>query len=537
MSEINSETETDRLRVATAPDDDTRASSLDVTDEALRELAARAVELVTQYFQSVHELPILTQTAAEELAAQFCAPLPVAGDSLDQLFDDCRRLFAGSRHNGHPRFFGYVASPATPIGAFADLIASALNQNVPAWRSAPAATHIEQTVVGWLALMINYAEGAGGLLTSGGSMANLNALYVAQRTKSRAKYDHGDAAAAMRDHDVSQKGLWGAPRRMMLYVSDQAHLSLVKAWDILGCGREQVRIIETDENFRIKVERLRESIERDVREGLEPCCVAANAGTVNTGAIDPLAEVARVAREHDLWFHVDGAYGAFAALDATKRARFAGIEEADSVALDPHKWLYAPVDCGCLLFRDLLRARAAWTGDGEADYIKIFAETETESFAFFDYGMELSRRFRALKIWMMLRYYGTERVAAAIAEDNALAAYFGAAVEAAEDFELLAPVALSICCFRYVPPEMSGALAHTDEAARARLDAELDQLNERVMRAVQRGGRAYVSNANLRGRFALRACIVNFRTTRRDIDAALEIIREAARSVMVDESG
>jgi glutamate/tyrosine decarboxylase-like PLP-dependent enzyme len=525
--------------------DDARASSLDITDEALRELAARAVELVSGYFRRVSESPVLTHTSARDLAAQFDAPLPAEPASLDELFADCRRIFEGSRHSGHPRFFGYVASPATPVGAFADLIASALNQNVPAWRSAPSATHVEQTVVGWLAALVGYtpAEGASGLLTSGGSMANLNALYVAHRTKAHAKFDVDDDAAtrgvdvsqgsidASQDGvNVSQKGLWNVRRPATIYVSDQAHMSIAKAADILGFGREQVRVVETDANFRMDVRGLREWIERDARGGFEPCCVVASAGTVNTGAIDPLAEIAEVAREHKLWFHVDGAYGALAASDETKRARFAGLNLADSVALDPHKWLYTPVDCGCLLFRDAARVRAAWAGS-EADYIKIFEDTEEESFAFFDYGVELSRRFRALKIWMLLRYYGAPRIAASIAEDNALAAYFGACVEAAEDFESLAPVELSICCFRYVPPDVQLRLATADDNERAEVERELNELNERILRTVQRGGRAYVSNALLRGKFALRACIINFRTTRRDIDATLDIIREAAREL------
>jgi aromatic-L-amino-acid decarboxylase len=510
-----------------ATPDDARASSLDITDEAMRELAARAVELVSDYFRSVSASPVLTPTSASELAARFDAPLPAAADTLDELFADCRHLFEGSRHSGHPRFFGYVASPATPVGAFADLIASALNQNVPAWRSAPAATHVEHTVIRWLAAFVGCdADGASGLLTSGGSMANLNALYVAHRNHARRKFD--DAEGARRGVDVSQKGLWGMSRPAMIYVSDQAHMSVVKAADILGFGREQVRVVETDENFHMDIGRLRERIERDARDNCEPCCVVASAGTVSTGAIDPLTEIAQVAREHDLWFHVDGAYGALAAADETKRAALAGLALADSVSLDPHKWLYTPVDCGCLLFREPQRVRAAWAG-GEADYIKIFEETESESFAFFDYGLELSRRFRALKIWMLLRYYGAPRIAASIAEDNALAAYLGACVEAAEDFELLAPVELSICCFRYVPPDARLRLATANENERAVIEAQLNELNERILRAVQRGGRAYVSNASLRGKFALRACIVNFRTTRRDIETTLEIIREAAR--------
>jgi glutamate/tyrosine decarboxylase-like PLP-dependent enzyme len=511
-------------------DDGVRASSLDISNDALGELAARAVELVSDYFRGVSEAPILRHTPAAELAARFDTPLPAVPDSLDEVFADCRRIFEGSRHSGHPRFFGYVASPSTPAGAFADLIASALNQNVPVWRSSPAATQVEQTVVRWLGALVNYGEGAGGLLTSGGSMANLNALYVAHRTKARAAESAGGESETGGGVDVSQKGLWRAARPATIYVSDQAHMSIPKAADILGLGREQVRVVESDENFRMDTGRLREMIERDAGDHFQPCCVVASAGTVNTGAIDPLARIAEVAREYDLWFHIDGAYGALAAVDPAKRAHFAGLAEADSVSLDAHKWLYTPVDCGCLLFRNAARVRAAWAGS-EADYIKVFEETEEEAFAFFDYGMELSRRFRALKIWMLLRYYGAQTIAAAITEDNALAAYFGARVEAAEDFELLAPVELSICCFRYVPPGARPRLASADARERAQAEGEVNELNERILRAVQRGGRAYVSNASLRGRFALRACIVNFRTTRRDIEATLDIIREAAREV------
>jgi aromatic-L-amino-acid decarboxylase len=237
-----------------------------------------------------------------------------------------------------------------------------------------------------------------------------------------------------------------------------------------------------------------------------------------------------VAEEFGLWLHVDGAYGALSALDETKRALFAGMGRADSVSLDPHKWLYAPVDCGCLLFREGPGVRQVFS-EGEADYIKVQEQTDEESFAFWDYGLELSRRFRALKIWLMLRYYGARRVAAAISKDNALAQELAEHVEGAEDFELLAPVELSICCFRYVPPAWRAQIASSDEETRARIGLELDELNARIMRRVQRGGRAYLSNATLNGRYALRACITNFRTTSADIEETLETLREAANDL------
>lgn len=491
-----------------------RTSLLDITDEAMRELSTQVVEMVTDYFARVSELPVFPDTSAEKIAEQLDTTLTVEGEPLERIIEDCRAIIGASRQNGSPRFFGYIASPSTPAGAYADLIASVLNQNVTSWRSAPAATLIEQTVVRWLGSLIGYGDDAHGLLTSGGSMANLNALLIAHRAKSPER--------------VSGKGLWNVGPPMTIYVSDQAHSSIAKAADILGLGREQVRVIETDENFRLDVSRLRERLDADVQNGLRPFCVVASAGTVTTGAIDPLALVADVAAEYNLWFHIDGAYGALAALDQSKRPLFDGISRADSISLDPHKWLYTPVDCGCLLFRDAERARAAFNA-GEVDYIKIHEQTEDESFAFWDYGIELSRRFRALKVWMLLRYYGVRRVAGAIYGDNEMASYMAQRVKAAEDFELLAPVTLSICCFRYVPPELGQQLQSALEPERARINTELDQLNSHLMHTVQRGGHAYLSNATLKGRFALRACITNFRTTRADIDATLDAVREAAK--------
>lgn len=483
----------------------------------MRELSLQITKLVTAYFSEVAALPVFPETSAGKTIDQIGGSLPLAGEPLEQLLNDCRVILENSRHNGQPRFFGYVASPSTPPGAFADLIASALNSNVTSWRSGPAATEIERTVVGWLASLIGYSSGdqpTHGLLTSGGSMANLTALLIAHRAKS--------------DGDVAATGLWNARAPMTIYASDQIHMSIPKAADILGLGRAQVRLVAADDRFRMNVRSLRQTIANDLENGLKPFCVVGSAGTVNTGAVDPLDEIAEVANEFGLWFHIDGAYGALAALDETKRPLFRGLERADSVSLDPHKWLYVPIDSGCLLFRDEARARAAFSFDS-ADYIKVHEQNADEAFAFWNYGPELSRRFRALKIWMTLRYYGVRRIAAAISEDNALAAYLGKQVEAAPDFELLAAPELSICCFRYVPPSLKEGLRTSGRDAAA-IDADLDRLNTNIMNIVQRGGRAYLSSATIRGGFALRACITNFRTTRADVDQTLEIIREAARA-------
>jgi glutamate/tyrosine decarboxylase-like PLP-dependent enzyme len=495
-----------------------RASTLDLPPEELEELGRAFGRLALEHLREPEALPVFPETSAEKLQGLFGGGLPAEGTGLEALAGACAEVFRQSRQNGHPRMFGYVASPATPVGAFASLAAAALNSNVTSWRSAPGPTEVERTAVGWLAELIGFKgeglnDACGGLLTSGGSMANFNALFVAHRAHAR---------------DASRKGLWGERAPATLYASDQVHLSIPKAADLLGLGREQVRVVPSDERFRVDVRLLRERIEADARAGFRPFCVVASAGTVATGAVDPLHEVAGVARAHALWFHVDGAYGALAAGAASKRALFEGIEEADSVSLDPHKWLYTPLGAGCLLFREPERARAAFAGTEEG-YIKVFEREESEAFAFWDYGTELSRPFRALKVWATLSYYGARRIAAAIEEDCALAAYMAGRVGAAEDFELLAPVALGICCFRYVPEAARRELG--GEGGREETDARLDDLNERVMQRVQRGGEAYVSNATLRGRFALRASVTNYRTTRRDIDLTLEVIRRAAHEL------
>jgi glutamate/tyrosine decarboxylase-like PLP-dependent enzyme len=494
------------------------SSSLDISEAEMRELSSQVTQLVTDYFSEVSTLPVFPETSGGKTIGKIGASLPIEGEPLERLINDCRVIIENSRHNGHPRFFGYVASPATPPGAFADLIASTLNTNLTSWRSGPAATEIERTVVGWLASLIGYSDEtreAHGLLTSGGSMANLTALLIAHRAKA--------------DADVAATGLWNSRAPMTIYASDQIHMSIPKAADILGLGRAQVRLVDSDDRFRMKVASLHRTLANDLTNGVKPFCVVASGGTVNTGAVDPLDDIAEVASEFGLWFHIDGAYGALAALDEKKRPLFRGIERADSVSLDPHKWLYVPIDSGCLLFRDEACARAAFSFEG-ADYIKVHEQNADEAFAFWNYGPELSRRFRALKIWLTLRYYGVRRIGQSISQDNALATYLGEQVEAATDFELLAPPELSICCFRYVPSALQTRLRAGD-GVDATIDAELDQLNTNIMNVVQRGGRAYLSSATIRGKFALRACITNFRTTRADIDQTLEIIRDAAREL------
>jgi aromatic-L-amino-acid/L-tryptophan decarboxylase len=415
-------------------------------------------------------------------------------------------IVPGTRHNGHPRFFGYVSAPGTAVAAVADLLASGLNANLPAWRSAPAPVEVERLAVDWIGQALGLGPGAGGLFTSGGSIANLTALAAAR---------HVFCGGA-----VADDGAAAHPRPLRIYASSQAHHSIHKAAAMLGIGKANVRAVAVDDRLRMDVGDLVAQIEQDRATGADPFCVVATAGTVVTGAVDPLAEIAEVARRHGLWMHVDACYGGFARMAPSVRPLFDGLDRADSIALDPHKWLYQPADCGCLIYREPDRVRGAFTLD--ADYTRVLQEQPDEAFAFWDYGPELSRRFRALKVWMTLKYAGARAIGDAIESNLDCGRHLGRLVADSDDFELLAPVELSIACFRYLPPNLRGRARSQEE------EQELDTLNERIMGTLQHGGASYVSNASIAGRFALRACVVNYRTTRRDMEILLDDVRDAA---------
>ena len=329
-------------------------------------------------------------------------------DALLKIFRET--IIPFSRQNAHPRMFGYVQSPGTPVAAFADLLASTLNANLTVWRSAPAPVEMERLTIDWIRQILGFNAEAGGLFVSGGSMANLAAIAAARQAK-----DHSSG-------------------RLRIYASSETHFSIAKAAALLGIGRENVRHVPVDDHFRIRVDDLVAKITADLEAGNVPFCVVANAGTVNTGAVDPLAEIREIADRFKLWMHVDGSYGAFAVLAKSARELFAGIERADSVALDPHKWLYLPVDVGCVIYRDPEIARAAFAH--EAEYTRIIGEEADEAFAFWDYGPELSRRFRALKVWMLLKGVGLDALSEAIESNLACARYFESMVQASDDFEM-----------------------------------------------------------------------------------------------------
>jgi len=473
-------------------------------------MGSAAVDWMARYYDALRDLPVYPRTSSAELQARLTEPLPQEGRAVTELLELFRAVIVpGSRQNGHPRFFGYVSAPGTAVAAIADLLASTLNANLTAWRSAPAPVELERLTIDWIKQALGCDPRATGLFTSGGSLANFTALAAAR---------HHHCAG------VNDCGMRALEKPLRLYISREGHHSNDKAAALLGIGRDHVRHIAVDAGFRMRVDDLERQISADRAAGMDPFCVVASAGTVVTGAIDPLPEIAGVARRHGLWMHVDACYGGFARLAPSVRERFAGLDQADSIALDPHKWLYLPADCGCLIYRDPAAVGSAFALG--ADYTRILASAAGEAFAFWDYGPELTRRFRALKVWMTLAHAGARVLGEAIESDLDCARHLAALVAASDDFEMLAPVELSIFCFRYLD---ASARADSDRAEAE--ERRLDSLNERLLLELQRGGSSYLSNATLRGRFALRGCVLNFRTTRRDMEILLDDLRRAASTL------
>ena len=465
---------------------------VEISTGEFRHLADRAAQIAAEYLDHIDGFSISPATNGEETLRLFRTAMPEAGIGEDALNALSEIIRLSRVQNG--RFFGYVLGSGEPVGAVADLLASVLNQNVTAWRSGPAAVTIEQTVVGWLAQAIG-CPGFRGHLTGGGSSANLMGLAMAREAKAPAN-----------ENGISPGG--------MVYASSEVHMSIPKSIALLGIGRDNLRLIPTDGTFHMIPEELEIRIRQDKAAGRIPIAIVASAGTVSTGAIDPFPQIASIARRHGAWFHIDGAYGALAAM--SYRGKFDGLELADSISLDPHKWLYQPLDCGCLLYRSPEAARQTFSHSG--DYARSLTADPIEGFAFFEESLELSRRFRALKLWLSLRYHGMAAFRQSIAKDLAQAQRLANAIERQDELELLAPVELSAVCFRH-----RGTIGMSEE--------KLNSFNLELLKRIVARGRVYLSNASLRGKFCLRACIVNHRTKDADIDSSIPEVLAAAKEI------
>ena len=473
-----------------------RVSPLEMSPNEFRELGALLIDRIAGFLESIPSRPV---TPAESPAVVRQAlgahrALPQHGANSAQLLHRAADLlFDHSLFNGHPRFWGYITSSAAPIGALAELLAAAVNPNVGAWLLSPIASELEGQTIRWIAEMLGYPVECGGLFLSGGNMANFVCFLAARQAQAKL--------------DVRAKGMDGT--RLRVYCSMETHTWVQKAADITGMGTEAIRWIPVDAEMRIDMTELRAQIRKDLDAGDRPALVVGNAGSVSTGAVDPLPELAALCREFDLWFHVDGAYGGFAAVLPNAPHAFAGLREADSVAVDPHKWLYAPLEAGCALVRDPEKLRAAFS------YHPVYYHFGVEATNYFDLGPQNSRGFRALKVWLALQQVGRDGYERMIADDIRLAQALFDRISRYAELEPLTQ-SLSITTFRFVPTDLDSA----DTSA----GPYLDKLNLELLTRLQASGEAYLSNAVVHGKFALRACIVNFRTSLADIEALLPIV-------------
>ncbi|WP_338229974.1 pyridoxal phosphate-dependent decarboxylase family protein [Algoriphagus taiwanensis] len=461
----------------------------------MRQLGHQMIDDLFDYWQSIRDQKIWKPIPAEvkEFLDQ---PIPEQGQDPAKVYEEFKQnIFAFNKGNVHPRFFAWIQGTGTPMGVLADLLASGMNPNTTIGEH--SAMYVDRQVVNWCKELMNFPSEASGILVSGGSMANITALTVARNS--------------FGEEQIRQRGLKAASAQLVLYCSVETHSCIQKAAEIIGLGTDSVRKIGVNSNYEMKVEELEQQIQQDIQEGLLPFAVVGTSGTVNTGAIDPMEDLLAVSRKYGLWFHVDGAYGALAKLDAKYAERLKAIEEADSLAFDLHKWLYVPYEVGCTLIRDAKKHRDAFAIT--PNYLLQESRGLSGGLdSINNYGFELSRGFKALKIWMSLKEHGRAKYAQMIAQNNRQAEYLGMLVAQTPELELTAPVSMSITCFRMVKQGLS--------------EGQLRDLNREILLRLQEEGIASPSSTILNGKYTLRVANVNQRTRMEDMDL---LVREVVR--------
>ena len=488
-------------------------AAVDLSSEEFREIGHRLVDRLADFLGGLPSGPVTPGETPAQVRAAIGADreLPEQPANAASVVEEAVDLvLAHSLFNGHPRFFGYITSGATPIGSLADFIASVANCNAGAWKLAPAATEIEAQTIRWIADFAGYPKDCGGLLLSGGNMANLAGLLTAR--------------AARAGGDIRKEGVHAAGKPLRCYCSAETHTWVQKAADISGLGTDSIRWIPTDERQRISLPALYRQVEQDKQSGALPFLVVGTAGTVSTGAVDPLPEMAAFCREEGLWFHVDGAYGGVAANIPGAPNDLQGIALADSVAVDAHKWLYAPLEAGCLLVRNVQHLLHAFS------YKPPYYNFETDGLNYFDLGPQNSRAFRALKVRLAFQQAGRSGYEQAIADDIALAEHAFRLFSDHPDFEAVTQN-LSICTFRYVPRVLRSSVGLEQT------ETVLNELNRTLLARIESSGRAFLSNAVVNGKYLLRMCIVNFRTTVDDIEALPGLLAEAGAQAFPEMQG
>tara|TARA_Y100001934_G_scaffold283395_1_gene402785 strand:- start:45 stop:1520 length:1476 start_codon:yes stop_codon:yes gene_type:complete len=470
-----------------------------IAPDEFRRLGAMALDIASRHLESVAERPINPKPSKATQMVIQDQPLPQDGMTPEAILGFLEdNILPHARGNGHPGFMGWVISPPAHMAVLTELPGVAMDS--PCGGGGQGATYLEWCVIRWIRELLGYdAPESHGLLVSGGSMANLTALAAARH-----------ATAKRLGWDMRRDGMRNAPD-FTLYTSSETHACVTKSAELMGLGRNAIRNIDVNYNYHIDINALAEEIKKDIKEGKVPLCVVGSAGTVNTGAIDDLEALADLCEDKGIWFHVDGAYGAFGAIDPSKRDIFNGMTRADSIALDPHKWLSVPFDCGCVVVKDRANLRDCFSLIPA--YIRSAEDIGDDLGSPHEYSFQLSRAFRALKVWSTLSHIGARGFRETVSRHNAMAAELAETVERAEDMELLAPTELSIVCFRYAPP----ALADDDD--------RLNAINRSIIRRLQAEGRVHPSHTELNGAFAIRANIFHYASDQSDLDALIDGVR------------
>lgn len=487
----------------------------DMDSEAFRRWGHRLVDWVAGYLAEVEKYPVLSPLRPGGVRRKCDPRAPEKAEDFDAIVADFESVvLPGITHWNHPSFFAYFPSTGSAPGILGELLIAALNVNGMLWRTAPAAAELEEATADWVRQMLGLPDEFWGVLQDTASVATLCAMAAAR-----------DALHELR---AGEDGLAGRPEvpRLRLYASAEAHSSIDKAARLLGLGQSNVRRVDTDADYRMDPAALEREIEEDRRVGRRPFCVVATAGTTSTTSVDPLEEIATICARHRLWLHVDAAYAGAAALVEEKRGLFRGWERADSIVVNPHKWMFTPMDCSLLLTRRPEALRAALrvvpeylrTEEGERETVHNLME----------YGVALGRRFRALKLWIVLRYFGREGIAARLREHMRLARLFANWVDSDPDFERVAPVPFGTVCFRSRPRDLADRLARSKPEDAARVEGFLNDLNESLLNRLNSSGRLFLSHTRLDGRYILRLAVGNIRTKESHVRAAWEEIRAAA---------
>jgi aromatic-L-amino-acid/L-tryptophan decarboxylase len=489
--------------VKSEPTDERACDALgDMSAEEFRRYGHEVIDWIAEYLEHPERYPVLAQVAPGEIKAALPAAPPTAPEAMDAILSDFERtIMPGITHWNHPAFFAYFSISGSGPGILGELLTAALNVNGMLWKTSPSATELEERVTDWLRQMLHLPEPFQGIILDTASISTMTALAAARERLAL---------------DVRERGMAGRADlpRLRVYTSEQAHSSVEKGAITLGIGQENVRKIAVDAQWRMDAEALERAIAQDIAAGYVPVCVVATVGTTSTTSIDPVPEIATICTRHNVWLHVDGAYGGIPAVVPELRHVLEGCERADSIVVNPHKWLFTPIDCSVLYVRDPATLRRAFSLVPE--YLRTGVEDVTN---YMDWGVQLGRRFRALKLWMVIRYFGSEGLAARLRQQIEMAQRFARRVDDAPHFERLAPVHYSTICFRAHP-------AGVDD------EEVLERINAEVLDTVNRSGAAFISHTKLDDRYTLRLAIGNIRTTETHVETAWNAITEAADAAL-----